>query len=113
MYFKKGIQFGLAPAKRRMNLFPSLQNSFVRFMHICPSLIIFDPFKSDFTLSSSSTISRELLSQFSTINVDGDNLMWVKTLRKLPGKIAMQFHGNIHFKTIGCWEIKSVFGNVK
>ena len=43
--------------------------------------VVINPFKPDFTLSFSSTTSRELLSR---LIVDEDDLKWVKNQRKLP-----------------------------
>ena len=66
-------------------------------------------------LSSSSTTSRELLSQFSTCS----GWRWFDVVKKLQ-KIFMylvvlvnQFHGNFHSKTICCRKIKFVFRDVK
>ena len=63
-------------------------------------------------LSSSSTTSRELLSQFSTCS----GWRWLEVREKVKENCHVfvnQFLGNIHSKTFGCWKIESVFGDVK
>ena len=63
-------------------------------------------------LSSSSTTSRELLSQFSTYS----GWRWFEVSEKLK-RIAMywytSFHENFRSETLGCRKIKSVFKDVK
>ena len=56
-------------------------------------------------LSSSSTTSRELLSQFSTCSV----WRWFENYHVL----VKPFHGNFRSKTLACRKIKSVFRDVK
>ena len=72
----------------------------------------FNPFNPDFTLSSSSTTSRELLSQFSTCS----GWRWFEVGEKIKDNyhvLVNQFHGNFHSKTLGCRKIKCVFRDVK
>ena len=63
-------------------------------------------------LSSSSTTSRELLSQFSTCS----RWRWFDVVWKLKENchaLVNQFHGNFRSKTLCCRKIKSVFRDVK
>ena len=64
------------------------------------------------SLSSSSTTSRELLSQFSTCS--GWRCFEVGGKNKDNYLVLVnQFHGNFHSKTLGCRKIKCVFRDVK
>ena len=69
----------------------------------CPARHLYvrfiNPFKPNFTLSSSSTTSRELLSQFSTCS----GWRWYDVL-------VNQFHENFRSKTLGCREINPFSG---
>ena len=72
---------------------------------------MFNPLKPDFTLSSSSTTSRELLSQFSTCS----GWRWFEVggkVKKNCHVLVNQFHSNIHYKTLSCRKINFVFGDV-
>ena len=62
-------------------------------------------------LPSSSTTSRELLSQCSTL-VDEDDLMWFKKIKEIYHVLVSQFHEKFRSKSPGCREIKSVFMDV-
>ena len=62
-------------------------------------------------LSSSSTTSRELLSQFSTCSGWKMTLKCVKNCQ--VGLLVSQSHGNFHSKTPSCEKIKAVFRDVK
>ena len=71
-----------------------------------------NPFNPDFTLSSSSTTSRESLPQFSTCS----GWRWFKVGEKIKENyhvLVNQFHGNFNSKTLACRKIKSVFRDVK
>ena len=72
---------------------------------------LFNPFNPDFTLSSSSTTSRELRQQFSTCS----GWRWFEVGKKIKENyhvLVSQFHGYFHSKPLGCRIIRSVFGDV-
>ena len=71
-----------------------------------------NPFKPDFTLSSSSTTSRELLSQFSTCSAWRWFWSWWK-INEYCHVLINQFHGNFQSKTPSCRRIKYDFRDVK